>query len=132
MNTQNTLLKEFKPNPSETTGESKNTSENFRVVKIYEATSDAIENLIVRANGGGPKRVQVRDIVEFAISKVSESDLKKIREKKLTASDRFEEMFQTYKTDHPAGSRESFYEELMKKISSKDLESQTQSVSRGI
>lgn len=96
---------------------SEKVSDGCRSVKLYESTLSALEKLSEQINGSGPKRVQSRDIVEVAVQKVTMADLKKIREQNLTATDRFEEMFETFKVKNPKASREMFLEDLMKNIS---------------
>jgi len=91
-------------------------------MRIYESTAAALEKLSEQINGAGPKRVQWKDIVEVAIAKVNLSDLKKLREEKLTATDRFEEMFRGFKQKSPNSSREQFLSELMKSVDAKNFQ----------
>lgn len=91
-------------------------------MRIYESTAAALEKLSEQINGTGPKRVQWKDIVEVAIAKVNPSDLKKLREEKLTATDRFEEMFRAFKLKHPDSSREQFLSDLMKSVDPKSFQ----------
>jgi hypothetical protein len=73
-------------------------------MRIYESTASILEKLSEQINGSGPKRVQWKDIVEVAVTKVNINDLKKLREEKLTATDRFEEMFRSFKLKNPDSS----------------------------
>ncbi len=91
-------------------------------MRIYESTAATLEKLSVQINGTGPKRVQWKDIVEVAVTKVSPSDLKKLREEKLTATDRFEEMFRAFKLKNAEASREQFLSELMKNVDPKNFQ----------
>ncbi len=94
----------------------------FQTMRIYDSTAATLEKLSDQINAGGPKRVQWKDIVEVAVTKVNPSDLKKLREEKLTATDRFEDMFKTFKSKHPDSSRESFLSELMKNVDPKTFQ----------
>ena len=90
----------------------------FKTIKIYERSAETLETLSSIANGSGPKRVQWKDLIDFALSKVTPNDLKKLREEKLTASDRFEEMYQRFLKENPKGSRESFLSHILETIPS--------------
>ncbi len=112
-------LKTNKKNPSE------KVSDGCRSIKLYESTLSALEKLSEQINGSGPKRVQFRDMLEVAVQKISMTDLKKIREQKLTATDRFEEMFESFKVKNPKAGREMFLEDLMKNISASPMSNPT-------
>jgi len=96
-----------------------NESSEFRTMKIYDATAVTLEKLSAQINGSGPKRVQWKDIVKCAVQKVTMSDLKNLREQKLTASDRFDEMFETFRSKNPKANRELFLEQLMRNVNPK-------------
>lgn len=96
----------------------------YKYTKIYESTADLLETLSSEINGAGPRRVQWKDIIEVAVSKVTKSDLEKIRQKKLTATDRFDELYQVFKLKNPSGSREMFLDQLMKNLNAKEFETQ--------
>jgi hypothetical protein len=91
-------------------------------MRIYESTASILEKLSEQINGSGPKRVQWKDIVEVAVTKVNINDLKRLREEKLTATDRFEEMFRSFKLKNPDSSREQFLSALMKSVDSKSFQ----------
>ena len=100
-------------------------SDTFKYTKIHESTAQVLETLSSQINGSGPKRVQWKDIIDVAVTKVTKSDLEKIRQKKLTASDRFEEMYQSFKLKNPSGSREEFLDQLMRNINTTHFETET-------
>lgn len=101
----------------------KDDTTKFPTMRIYESTATTLEKLSDQINGTGPKRVQWKDIVEVAVSKISINDLKKLREEKLTASDRFEEMFRAFKVKNPDASRDEFLSRLMTNVDLKNFQS---------
>jgi len=100
----------------------KDDAAKFPTMRIYESTATALEKLSDQINGTGPKRVQWKDIVEIAVSKIAINDLKKLREEKLTASDRFEEMFRAFKVKNPDASRDEFLSKLMTNVDLKNFQ----------
>lgn len=108
-------------NKSKTSMDKVDTSK-MPTMRIYESTAATLEKLSMQVNGMGPKRVQWKDIVEVAVAKVHPNDLKKLREEKLTATDRFEEMFRAFKQKNTEASREQFLSELMKSVDPKNFQ----------
>ncbi len=90
-------------------------------MSIYTATGEKLEKLSEQINSGGRKRVQWKDIVDMAISKITMDDLKKLKEEKLTASDRIEEMFKKFKAANPGADRDTFLSELLKSVDPKTI-----------
>lgn len=90
-------------------------------MRIYESTAAILGKLSTQINGDGPKRVQWKDIVEVAVTKVNLSDLKTLREEKLTATDRFEDLYRQFKLKTPDSSREQFLSTLMKNVDPKSF-----------
>ncbi len=122
MNAPNLKQAETIPmNKSKTSMEKVDTSK-MPTMRIYESTAATLEKLSLQVNGTGPKRVQWKDIVEVAVTKVHPNDLKKLREEKLTATDRFEEMFRAFKQKNTEASREQFLSELMKSVDPKNFQ----------
>ncbi len=104
---------------SVTTVNSKSTStDGFRTIKILEATALQLEKLSEQVNGSGPKRVQWKDMVNLAVTKITKGDLDKLRQEKMTSSDRFEEMCKSYLEKNPGSSRDDFLEAMLKNAKS--------------
>jgi hypothetical protein len=122
MNVQNVKPTETNTNQRARNNTDRVDSTKMPSMRIYESTASILEKLSEQINGSGPKRVQWKDIVEVAVTKVNINDLKKLREEKLTATDRFEEMFRSFKLKNPDSSREQFLSALMKSVDSKSFQ----------
>lgn len=89
--------------------------EDIQAVRIYKKTILKIEALIEDSKKLGPSRIQARDLIRFAVSKVDNADLEKLRAETATTEDRFQEKLREFQKSRPEATREDFMEHLLKK-----------------
>lgn len=91
-------------------------------IKISSNTYTDLKNLADEANGSGPRRVQVRDLVELAVKKINKSEVENLRKEKATTQDRFNALLEDFKQKNPDANADDLLEKLMKKAGvSEDL-----------
>lgn len=91
------------------------TQEDIQAVRIYKKTTHKIEALIEESKKLGPSRIQARDLIRLAITKIETADLEKLREETATTEDRFQEKLKEFQKNKPNATREDFMEHLLNK-----------------
>lgn len=103
--------------PKKIRGEKKKSriQEDIQAVRIYKKTISKIDALIEDSKKLGPSRIQARDLIRFAVSKIENADLEKLREETATTEDRFQEKLKEFQKGRPNATREDFMEHLLNK-----------------
>lgn len=91
--------------------------DELQAVRIFKKTASKIETLIQESKKDGRSRIQARDLIQLGVSKLTDDDLKKLREETATTEDRFEERLKQFQKNKPTATREEFLEHLLKQSS---------------
>jgi len=92
----------------------KSSQGDLQAVRLFKKTVTKLDGLIQKSKKDGRSRIQARDLVELGISKLTDSDLEKLREETATTEDRFEERLREFQKARPSATREQFLEHLLK------------------
>lgn len=87
----------------------------IQALRIFKKTISKMDGLIEDSKKFGPSRIQARDLIHLAITKIGDDDLKKLREETATTEDRFQEQLREFQKTKPSATREEFLEHLLKK-----------------
>lgn len=90
--------------------------DEVQALRIFKKTILKIDGLIEESKKFGPSRIQARDLIHLAITKVGDEDLKKLRQETATTEDRFQEQLREYQKTKPSATREEFLEYLLNKM----------------
>lgn len=93
----------------------RNPQEEIQAIRIFKRSISKIETLVESSKKFGPSRIQARDLIHLAITKINDDDLKKLREETATTEDRFQAQLEAFQKTKPNATREEFLEHLLKK-----------------
>ncbi len=87
----------------------------IQALRVFKKTISKMDGLIEDSKKFGPSRIQARDLIHLAITKITDEDLKKLRDETATTEDRFQEQLCEFQKTKPSATREEFLEHLLKK-----------------
>jgi hypothetical protein len=68
---------------------------------ITKSGFEILNRFIETANKDAKRRIKVKDVLSYAVEKLTERDIPKIQERVYTADDRMELMLEEYNSKHP-------------------------------
>lgn len=80
----------------------KKNTKQIRKLGITEAGWERLSQFLNQVNSNAKRKVKLPDILEYAVSKLGESDVGKIQERSYTAQDRIDIAWQEYSIQNPA------------------------------